>query len=319
MQRTTDLTRRRAEFDKSPDIDLQKLWDKAKEDFERETRMTLDDTFSVSDIPDKIKAVNAMPEPEDDETGTEKSSGISKKAIAKDVFQRAKTIFAKVFKVIWNFSEFFLPAAEQIPIVGAGVSFLAKAIDLLIQTTRNYRDIFLKAAQLFEQVGFFSIRFEMLMEAESAGAELHPKFRQFLHRIMTQAVSCIALYIRLTNEAKGSVDNGSTREMIKRKFKSGTHVTMRFFHIMATGYDGDMGARTAELQKLIEEEGRLSSALILASVLKIHKDVGTINTSVNTISGKLSHVHEMIMEYSTSLGPSRVDQLKTLFCIANEP
>ncbi len=114
--------------------------------------------------------------PDEDDPGPDKSSGLSKSAIAKDVFQRAKSLFAKVFKVIWNFSEFFLPAAEQIPIVGAGVSFLAKAIDLLIQTTRNYRDIFLKAAQLFEQVGFFSIRFEMLMEAESAGAQLHPKY-----------------------------------------------------------------------------------------------------------------------------------------------
>lgn len=114
--------------------------------------------------------------PDEDETDEPESDGSSKKVIIKDAFQRAKNLFAKVFKVIWSFSEFFLPAAGKIPIVGAGVEFLAKAIDLLIQTTRNYREIFLKAAQLFEQVGFFSMRFEMLMEAENAGAQLHPKY-----------------------------------------------------------------------------------------------------------------------------------------------
>ena len=117
-----------------------------------------------------------MPMPDEDETEKSESRGSSNKAIVKDAFQRAKNLFAKVFKVIWNFSEFFLPAAGQIPIVGAGVAFLAKAIDSLIQTTKNYREIFLKAAQLFEQVGFFSMRFEMLMEAESAGVQMHPKY-----------------------------------------------------------------------------------------------------------------------------------------------
>ena len=146
-------------------------------DFAEKTGYKLDDAFSNSNIGDKIKEVNAMPMPDDeDEPGTARSSGSSNRAIAKDIFQRAKNLFAKEFKVIWTFSEFFLPAAGQIPIVGAGVTFLAKAIDLLVQTTKNYRDIFLKAAQLFEQVGFFSIRFEMLMEAENAGAQLHPKY-----------------------------------------------------------------------------------------------------------------------------------------------
>jgi hypothetical protein len=94
----------------------------------------------------------------------------------KNALERAKYIFAKAFKVIWNFWEFFQPAIKEIPIAGAGVEFLAKAIDLLIRATQNYQEIFVKAAQLFEQVGFFSMRFEMLMEAESEGARLHPKY-----------------------------------------------------------------------------------------------------------------------------------------------
>ncbi|KAJ9634907.1 hypothetical protein H2199_008771 [Coniosporium tulheliwenetii] len=321
MQRTTDLTRRREELDKSPDIDLQMLWDKAKADFVKQTGYNLDDLIPIGNIQEKIEKVDAMQIPDEDETDEPESDGSSKKVIIKDAFQRAKNLFAKVFKVIWSFSEFFLPAAGKIPIVGAGVEFLAKAIDLLIQTTRNYREIFLKAAQLFEQVGFFSMRFEMLMEAENAGAQLHPKYRQFLHRIMAHTVGCVALYIKLTHKAtdKAKADDESRRQKFKRRLKHATNVTVQFFNTMATGDDAGVGAHMDDLRNLVEEEGRLSTALILASVLKIHKDVGAVQSSVNTVSDKLSLVHNMITEYSTSLSPSRVDQLKALFCITHEP
>lgn len=69
-----------------------------------------------------------------------------------------------------------MPIAATIPIIGSGMSFLSQAIQILIDTTKDYRAIFTKAAELFEQVGFFSMRFDMLLEAERDGAKVHPKF-----------------------------------------------------------------------------------------------------------------------------------------------
>jgi hypothetical protein len=115
-----------------------------------------------------------------DETDDPESERYAEKAFFKDALRRARGVFSKVLEVIWGFSEFFIPIAIEIPIVGVGVSFLAQAINLLIATTQEYREIFVKAAHLFEQVGFFSLRFEMLMEAESEGAKLHPKYVSIL-------------------------------------------------------------------------------------------------------------------------------------------
>ena len=127
--------------------------------FKEQTGYDLDDRIPIGELQQRSKEVDKMQ--------------VSK---VKNAFERAKYIFAKVFKVIWNFWEFFQPAIKEIPFAGAGVEFLAKAIDLLIRATQNYQEIFVKAAQLFEHVGFFSMRFEMLMEAESEGARLHPKY-----------------------------------------------------------------------------------------------------------------------------------------------
>ncbi len=112
----------------------------------------------------------------DDDGDADEQSVFLSKATLKLGFQRAKTLFQKVFQVIWKFSDFFMPMASSIPFVGSGVTLLAKAIELLIVTTKDYRAIFTKAGELFEQVGFFSMRFEMLMEAERDGARVHVKF-----------------------------------------------------------------------------------------------------------------------------------------------
>jgi hypothetical protein len=81
-----------------------------------------------------------------------------------------------MFEVIWKFKDFLLPMATSIPLFGAGITFVTKAIELLIETTQNYRAIFIKAGELFQQVGFFSMRFEMLMEAENTGARINRKY-----------------------------------------------------------------------------------------------------------------------------------------------
>ena len=81
---------------------------------------------------------------------------------------------------------------------------------------------------------------------------------------------------------------------------------------MTSDDDGRVGYHMAKLRSLVEEEGKLSTALILSSVLKIHTDVIAVRGSVNTISAQLDTMHSM-------LGPSKTDQLKTILCITNEP
>ncbi|RFN52963.1 neutral amino acid permease [Fusarium flagelliforme] len=301
MQRTTELMKCREELDKRPDTSLEDLWKQTKINFKEQTGHDLDNRIPIDELRQKSKDVDKMQ--------------VSK---VKSAFERAKYIFAKVFKVIWNFWEFFQPALKEIPFAGAGVEFLAKAIDLLIRATQNYQAIFVKAAQLFEQVGFFSMRFEMLMEAESEGARLHPKYTQFLHSIMAHMVGCVALYIKLN--CKPKLDPAeSRRKRMWDKAQAAGQVAGQFMNTMATGDDEGVGDQMVKLQDLIEQEGRLSTALILASVLKIHKDVGAVRKSVSTVMDKLSLVHNSIIEYSTSLTSQHVDKLKSSLYITHEP
>jgi len=111
-----------------------------------------------------------------EEEEEEDTHDVSKRARVRHAFTATKKVFAKIFEVLWNFSGFFLPAAASIPFVGAGVDLLAKAINLLIDTTKNYHEIFQKASQIFEHAGFFSMRFAMLQEAENAGAKLDSRY-----------------------------------------------------------------------------------------------------------------------------------------------
>ena len=148
-------------------------------DFREKTGRSLED-FSLSDeVKRKIEAILSDDALEDDKIDESEHTGIDK-SFFKSAFRRAKSVFERVFQVIWKFSDFFLPAASSIPFIGSGVSFLAKAVEILISTTMNYRAIFIKAAELFEQVGFFSMRFEVLMEAERAGVQIHHKFVGFI-------------------------------------------------------------------------------------------------------------------------------------------
>jgi hypothetical protein len=127
-------------------------------------------------ISEEIEKILSVEDPEEDETDPAEPHGPFSRSRAKKVFKNAKTVFKNVFKVIWKFSEFFMPMATSIPFVGSGVTLMTKAIEILIITTKDYRQIFSKAAELFEQVGFFSMRFDMLMEAEKAGAQVNRKF-----------------------------------------------------------------------------------------------------------------------------------------------
>ncbi len=88
---------------------------------------------------------------------------------------------------------------------------------------------------------------------------------------------------------------------------------------MTSGDDGGVRYHIAKLQSLVEEEGKLSTALILATVLKMHTDVVAVRGSVDTISGQIDSMQSMLGEVGTLLGPSKVDQLKTMLCIENEP
>ena len=127
---------------------------------------------------EEVERLLSIEDPQDEFEHEERHSLLDP-AYLKRGFKKAKKIFKTVFQVLWKFSGFLMPVAATILIVGSGMSFLSQAIQVLIDTTKDYRAIFTKAAELFEQVGFFSMRFEMLMEAETDGAKVHPKFVSF--------------------------------------------------------------------------------------------------------------------------------------------
>ncbi|CAN9168897.1 unnamed protein product [Alternaria alternata] len=248
----TDFTKHREKLDQNLEKDLEELWKDAQKDFCDRTGYTPDEVTSRDWLERKMDEVMAIRNPGKDKSEKSESVNFLSKAFFKDAFERAKGLFKEVFKVLWRFSSILTPAAENIPIVGVGVSFLVQAIELLIQTTQNYHAIFIKAGQLFEEAGFFTMRFEILMKAQSAGAVLPPEYVGFL---------------------------------------SG----------------------------LIEQESQLSTTIILGSVLKIHTDVVAVRGSVSTMADKLDLVHEKISEYNTALTPKRVERLKILFSVDQEP
>jgi hypothetical protein len=186
-----DLKSTRDDLDQKEDVKLEQLWADAKvilleentwsaltisiqKNFLEKTGSSLDDVSFNTHISDEVEKILSVEDKEDNKDDKDDRDG--RRKYIKRIFSNAKKVFSRVFKVIWKFSDFFLPMATSIPFVGSGVTLLTKAIELLIQTTKDYREIFVKAAELFEQVGFFSMRFEMLMEAERDGAKVHQKF-----------------------------------------------------------------------------------------------------------------------------------------------
>jgi hypothetical protein len=137
---------------------------------------------------------------------------------------------------------------------------------------------------------------------------------------MAHTVGCAALFVELTRNAERVSDKSEPRfSRVLHKISRAGHVTSQFLKTMALDDDAGVGWHMNELRRLVEEEGKLSTALILASVLKIQKDVLAVHGSVDTVSNKLDVLHSLIGEYSHSLSPTRIDQLKTYFSIENQP
>ncbi|CAG7565366.1 unnamed protein product [Fusarium equiseti] len=110
------------------------------------------------------------------------------------------------------------------------------------------------------------------------------------------------LFVNVSSESLNTTPMIGPR--VTQQIKDRMHAAGQFMNTMATGDDAGVGEQMVKLQDLIEQEGRLSTALILASVLKIHKDVGAVRS---------------IIEYSTSLTSQHVDKLKALLYIVHEP
>ncbi|KAF1918595.1 hypothetical protein BDU57DRAFT_566922 [Ampelomyces quisqualis] len=307
----------REKLEQSADINLDHLWRKAQDDFLKVTNRKLDGSNLGILVNDEVERLLSIDDPLD-EFEPEERHGLFHPAYLKRGFAKAKNIFKTVFQVLWKFSGFLMPVAATIPIVGSGMSFLSQAIQILIDTTKSYRAIFAKAAELFEQVGFFSMRFEMLMEAENEGAKVHPKFVQFLNVILAHTVDCVALYIKLTQDAEIKCGGKSKTENMKERMNYAGRVTKQFVNTMATGDDGTVEAHLSKLRSLVEEEHKLSSALVLSTVLKIHTNVIAVRGDVNVISGRLETMQSILGEYKNLLGPSKTDELRKLLAISGE-
>ncbi|KAL6703217.1 hypothetical protein ACN47E_010079 [Coniothyrium glycines] len=312
-QLVNDVRDTQEHLEQQAEVNLKQLWAEAKEKFSSITKLELGDDpdFSVQ-IGRQVETILTVDDPRDSQADVQEEHQFFSKEYLKKGFRRAKNLFQTIFQVIWKFSDFLMPMAQSIPFVGSGVTLLTKAIEILITTTQDYQAIFTKAAEVFEQVGFFSMRFEMLIEAETAGAKVHHKFVQFLNVILAHSIECVALFVRLTQESVPAARGTSDR------VKHITRVTKQFFLVMGTNDDRGVGASLAKLRALVEEEGKLSSALILATVLKIHTDVVAVRGGVNTMTGQLETMRDMLEEQGNLLGPSKADQLKKMLCITDE-
>ena len=196
MKRADASKIQKEELERQDEVDLERLWldaqvvhpltnlpytyghelTRRQARFQKLTNINLANHTLKGAIEQQIHAISQIDKPEKEGPEESEHYDVLSKEFFKNAFRRARDLFAKVFQVIWRFADFLMPIAEKIPIVGAGVTFLHKAIDLLITATKDYHSIFIKAAELFEQVGFFSMRFEMLMEAENEGVKMNHRF-----------------------------------------------------------------------------------------------------------------------------------------------
>ncbi|KAJ8118468.1 hypothetical protein OPT61_g548 [Boeremia exigua] len=287
------------------EVDLERMWADAKKRFYDKTGKIIDDSSFDTRMSEEVNRILNIEDAEEDKADIEEHRSHFSKAYVKKVFKNAKKVFVTVFKVIWKFADFFMPMATSIPFIGSGVTLMTKAIELLIITTKDYREIFAKASELFEQVGFFSMRFEMLIQAQQAGAQLHRKFVQFLNVIIAHTIDCVALFVNITNESERKA--GSFTDRIKHA----ALVTEQFFNTMGSNDDKGVGQHLDKLRSLVEEEHRLSSALVLATVLKIQTDVTAVRGGVETITDQLHTMRDMV-------GPSKIEQLQKLLHIDSE-
>ncbi|EUC28197.1 hypothetical protein COCCADRAFT_9383 [Bipolaris zeicola 26-R-13] len=275
-------------LDDMDDTDLQKLWDQAGvKDFFDKTGISLKDRNGQE------KAENGFQAHVSAAVNQILGGGSDKDAVA-DLEGHHNTHTQGVLRVIWKLHAFLEAMASSIPFAGAGVTLVVQCIELLIETTEKYRQIFDGAADMFQEVGFFSMRFDMVMEAQKAGAAVHPKFVKFLNVILKHVVDCVALYVKIFLDAGKS-----------KGFNNVGEVTKMFFDAMG-GNDQGVGAHLTLLRDLLEKESRLSTALVLSTVLQIHKNVLTVHENVDTV------MHTM-------LEPSKIGKLKEWLHIDSEP
>lgn len=141
---------------------------------------------------------------------------------------------------------------------------------------------------------------------------------QFLNVILSHTVDCVALYIKLTHDAEIHEGGTSKYKKAEENVKYAGRVTKQFLKTMGTDDDGKVGAHLSKLRSLVEEEHKLSSALVLSTVLKIHTNVLSIRGDVKIISGRMESVQSTLIEVKNLLGPSKTDELKKLLGLSDE-
>ncbi|GBF61138.1 hypothetical protein TMEN_3608 [Trichophyton mentagrophytes] len=157
------------------------------------------------------------------------------------------------------------------------------AVSMLITASQKYSKIFDGLSELFERISTFLDRFQIYARSKVVGVKIDPHLRRIIHDLLRSFVRICALSIKISKHSK----------------------VLLALEVFSFGSDKGVSAELSKLENLVQNETKMSIALILESAKisegKITAGFSDVKSSIDTVDSKLDTLDGHMDSVSTLL------------------
>ncbi|KAM5491983.1 hypothetical protein MaudMau93_001732 [Microsporum audouinii] len=189
------------------------------------------------------------------------------------------------------------------------------AVSMLITASQKYSKIFDGLSELFERISTFLDRFEIYARAKVVGVKIDPHLRRIIHDLLRSFVRICALSIKISKHSK----------------------VLLALEVFSFGSDKGVSAELSKLETLVQNETKMSIALILESAKisegkitagfsDVKSSIGIVDSKLDNIDGHMENVSSFLEKYDLAerrkdqegLSQQREDKIKAALKIDKE-
>ncbi|EFR01479.1 hypothetical protein MGYG_04487 [Nannizzia gypsea CBS 118893] len=189
------------------------------------------------------------------------------------------------------------------------------AVSMLITASQKYSKIFDGLSELFERISTFLDRFQIYARAKVVGVKLDPHLRRIIHDLLRSFVRICALSIKISKHSK----------------------VLLALEVFSFGSDKGVSAELSKLETLVQNETKMSIALILESAKisegkiaagfsNVKSSLETVDTKLDTLDGHMDNVSTLLEKHDLAerrrdqegLSKQRRDKIKAALKIDKE-
>ncbi|KAK2880197.1 hypothetical protein FQN49_000471 [Arthroderma sp. PD_2] len=157
------------------------------------------------------------------------------------------------------------------------------AVSMLITASQKYSKIFDGLSELFERISTFLDRFQIYARAKVVGIKIDAHLRRIIHDLLRSFVRICALSIKLSKHSK----------------------VLLALEVFSFGSDKGVSAELSKLETLVQNETKMSIALILESAKinegNITAGFSDVKSSLETVDSKLENIDGQMDNVSSLL------------------